>query len=500
LKRLSALLLTVLFTLSFGFVNAETLDSKSGTELSKTWKINFNTSIDSSSLNNNIYVEDSNGNKLNQEITLNESGTVASLKAPEDNYTPNHTYTLHVEDSVKSSSGTNLKESVSMTFTTKGEVKRQDLKAHFIDVGQGDSILLEMPNGKTMLIDAGRKSAGEKVVSYLKQAGISSIDKVVATHPDADHIGGLIDVLETIEVKSVLTSGMNHTTDTYNEFHSLIEQKGIEKSVAVEGNTVDLDSNVSIKVLNSGKGESDNNEGSVSLKVTYGTIDYLLTGDAGTDSESDMVNDYDLESEIYKVGHHGSDTSSSLSLINETNPEVAIFSYGEDNRYDHPNDVVVERIENSDAKMYSTQESGSIVVSTNGTTYDVNASEFNPDIDDNNNSNDGNTDEENTNQSSTIDIVNVSLDEEIVTIKNNGDSTVDLSGWHLLSVEGSQSFYFPEGYTLGAGETMYVTAGRGAKDNPPTYINWTGSYIWNNDGDSAKLFDENEELQDSWQQ
>lgn len=493
MKRLS-LLLTVLFTLSFSIVNAESLDSRSGTPLDKTWEINFNTKLDPYTIDENIYVEDSSGNKLNQDVMLNDNGTVASLKAPTNNYVANQTYTLYVKDSVKSVFGKRLQDSVWMTFTTKSTVEKQDLKAHFIDVGQGESILLEMPNGKTMLIDGGRKSAGEKVVSYLKQAGISTIDKIVATHPDADHIGGLIDVLGEMEVKSVLSSGMNHTTDTYNEFHSLIDQKNIPKSIAVEGNMVNLDPEVSIKILNSGKGETDNNEASISLKVTYGTIDFLLTGDAETDSEKDMVETYNTEAEIYKVAHHGSDTSSSVELLDEVNPKVAIFSYGEDNRYDHPNDVVVERIQETDAKMYSTQESGSIVVSTDGKTYDVNASEFTPVL-----KNTDNTNSDTSSASSVIEIVNVDLDEEVVTIKNTGESTVDLGGWHLLSVKGSQSFYFPEGYTLDGGKTMYVTTGRGATDNAPTYIKWTGSYIWNNDGDSAKLFNDSEELQDTWE-
>jgi len=493
---LTSFLSIIVFTLASVTVHAsptEDLSSRSDVSITKDWNVEFSTKIDASTLDSNIYVKGSNGDKLPLEVTLSDDGTNATVKAPSSGYEADHTYTLYVDNGVKSASGESLRQAVKMSFTTSNQVEKQELKAHFIDVGQGDSILLEMPNGNTMLIDGGRKSAGEKVVSYLKQAGISTIDQLVATHPDADHIGGLIDVLNQFKVNNVLTSGLQHDTDTYKEFHSLIDTKGINKSVAEEGNLIELDSDVTIKVLNSGKNEKDNNEGSVALKVSYNEIDFLLTGDAGEDSELDMVNDFNTEAEIYKVGHHGSDTSSSQELIDETDPEAAILSYGEDNRYDHPNDVVLNRLQTIGAKLYSTSQVGDIIVTTNGSEYSVKAQEFNPIVDE-----EGTEENNDSNTASDITIKEVSLEDEFVTITNNGDSAVDLSGWHLLSVEGSQSFYFPEGHSLESGETVYVTSGRDAKDQSPTYIKWTGAYIWNNDGDSAKLFDTNGDLEAEW--
>lgn len=249
---------------------------------------------------------------------------------------------------------------------------QKELQVHFIDVGQGDSILIKTENGKTMLIDGGKRSAGDKVVSYLRSQGVSTIDIMVATHPDADHIGGLIDVLEQLEVKKVLDSGKSHTTETYLEYLTLIDEKEIPFEVAKEGSFVEFDNQVQVQVLNGLNEGNDNNESSVVLKVTQGTIDFLLTGDASVANEADMVRKYNVEAEVLKVGHHGSDTSTSQAFVNAVRPKAAILSYGENN-YGHPDSSVVSRLKNAGATLYSTYESGDIVVKTDGKTFDVSA-------------------------------------------------------------------------------------------------------------------------------
>ncbi|WP_406944502.1 S-layer homology domain-containing protein [Halobacillus sp. SY10] len=250
-----------------------------------------------------------------------------------------------------------------------------DLEVHFIDVGQGDSTLIESPSGKTILIDGGRKSAGQEIVDYLSSAGINTIDLLVATHPDADHIGGLIDVLEQMKVNKVLDSGKSHTTDTYMEYLTLIDEKDIPFKEAYTGEMLNFDDVLDIKVLNSKHSSNDNNDSSVVLKVTHGEIDFMLTGDAPTDIETEMVSRFDIEAEILKVGHHGASNSTSQAFVNEVDPEVGILSYGE-NSYGHPNSTVVNRLWNAGTKLYSTCDAGTITVSTNGTSYDVNANEF----------------------------------------------------------------------------------------------------------------------------
>ncbi|WP_404356511.1 S-layer homology domain-containing protein [Cytobacillus firmus] len=350
-----------------------------------------------------------------------------------------------------------------------------EMEAHFIDVGQGDSILIKTPNGKNILVDGGKISSDLLVPLYLMEAGVSQVDLMVATHPDADHIGGLVDVLKMLPVKEVLDSGATHTSQTYLEYLSLIDEKNIPFKVANDGEFIELDSSLKIQVLNTYDEGEDNNEGSVVLKVSYNDIDFLLTGDADIQAEQEMVEKYNVEAEVLKVGHHGSDTSSSLSFLQEVSPEASILSYGEGNQYGHPHSVVVDRLLSVGSQVYSTAASSHIVVDTDGNTFEVHGT---PD------SNPGDPQD----PPAKISLVDVDLDNEIVTIKNNENIDVPMTGWKLVSVEGNQTYQFPDGYTLKAGATVYVTSGASAKDQPPTYLKWTGAYIWNNSGDAAELY------------
>lgn len=350
-----------------------------------------------------------------------------------------------------------------------------EMEAHFIDVGQGDSILIKTPNGKNILVDGGKKSSDLLVPLYLMEAGVSQVDLMVATHPDADHIGGLVDVLKMLPVKQVLDSGATHTSQTYLEYLSLIDEKNIPFKVANDGEFIELDSSLKIQILNSYDEGEENNEGSVVLKVSYNEIDFLLTGDADIQAEQEMVEKYNVEAEVLKVGHHGSNTSSSLSFLHEVSPEASILSYGEGNQYGHPHSVVVDRLLSIGSQVYSTPSSSHIVVDTDGNTFEVHGT---PD------SNPGDPQD----PPAKISLVDVDLDNEIVTIKNNDTVDVSMTGWKLVSVEGNQTYQFPDGYTLKAGATVYVTSGASAKDQPPTYLKWTGAYIWNNSGDAAELF------------
>nr|WP_240050999.1 lamin tail domain-containing protein [Metabacillus litoralis] len=333
-------------------------------------------------------------------------------------------------------------------------------------------------------MDGGRKSAGSKLISFLQEKGIQSIDLLVATHPDADHIGGLIDVLEQVEVKKVLDSGKPHTTQTYMEYLALIDQKNIPFEVAKKGSFITLDSDIKIQVLNSLNSSEDLNDSSVVLKLTYGVVDFLLTGDAGIENEADMVANYNLEAEILKVGHHGSDTSTSQPFVNEVDPETAILSYGENN-YGHPNAGVVKRLRNIGAEIYSTFESGDIVVTTDGTNYDVSALP----------SEEG--EDSTTPLPDLKDGVFISVGDfemEYVTILNNTNENADLSNWYLISEEGNQCYDFPEGTIIESGYYLDVLSGPDAYDSPPYKQMWTKSYIWNNSGDAALLYNSKGEL------
>lgn len=246
----------------------------------------------------------------------------------------------------------------------------KEMKVHFIDVGQGDSILIQSPNGKSMLIDGGTKSKGDTVVSFIKSQGITKLDYVVATHPDADHIGGLIKVLESnIKIGTFMDSGKVHTSNTYKDMLTLIRNKNINFKIPTDGEKIAFD-NLNLQVLNVGTTNSDNNDASIVLKLAYNNISFLLTGDADTGKESEMMSKYNVKSTILKAGHHGSDTSSSADFIKAVKPEVTILSYGKNNQYGHPHKAVMDRLKLYKSSIYHTL-SGTITVKTNGTSYTV---------------------------------------------------------------------------------------------------------------------------------
>ncbi|MFB7158683.1 MULTISPECIES: MBL fold metallo-hydrolase [unclassified Lysinibacillus] len=355
-----------------------------------------------------------------------------------------------------------------------------EMRVHFIDVGQGDSIFIESPNGKTMLVDGGVKGAGQKVVSYLKELGVNKLDIVVATHPDADHIGGLIPVLNSIDIGQFYDSGKVHTSQTFEEMLTLIDTKNISYNVPKTGDRIAFDDDINVKVLNANENATDNNDASIVLKLAYGNVSFLLTADAGMALEKEMMQD-DVKATILKAGHHGSNTSSSAEFIQKVHPEVTILSYGEGNKYGHPHAEVVERLQAIGSEIYSTAEAGTVIVSTNGVDYEVNSKEWSPPSV----STPQTSASAPATTSASIEIVSKDLIEEIVGIKNNGNEAVSLKDWQLISIEGHQVFNFPN-VTLQPGKTMYVTSGSNAREGQ-NYLKWTKKQIWLNDGDAAQL-------------
>ncbi|QHT47336.1 MBL fold metallo-hydrolase [Bacillus sp. SB49] len=366
-----------------------------------------------------------------------------------------------------------------------------DMKVHFIYVGQGDSTLIQTPNGKNILIDAGKRGAGDDVVCYLKDNGVKTLDFVVATHPDADHIGGLIDVLNEFPVKQVVDSGKAHTSQTYLDYLNLVDKKDIPFKVPKVGSYLNVDPLIDIQVLNNGEGYSDNNNASVALKLTYGDMDYLLTGDAEAEAESNMVERFNVSSEIYKVGHHGSSSSSTPKFLNEVAPEFAVISAGIDNPYGHPDSEVINRLRGLGLD-YSTiweLNGEDVVVSTNGNNMSASSSpsacgseEPAPEPDP-----DPIPDPEPT--TGKLDITNLDLDAETVKIKNIDSRDISMDGWKLVSVDGNQTYYFPSNYTLKKGATVTVTSGRNSYESRPSVLQWSKAYLWDNNGDTARLYD-----------
>ncbi|MEY2369986.1 MBL fold metallo-hydrolase [Lysinibacillus capsici] len=359
-----------------------------------------------------------------------------------------------------------------------------EMHVHFIDVGQGDSILIESPSGKTMLIDGGVKGAGQQIVSYLNELGINKLDIVVATHPDADHIGGLIPVLDNMTTEQFYDSGKVHTSQTFEEMLTQIDEKNIPYHVPKIGDDIEFDKDVNVKVLNANDQATDNNDASIVLKMTYGNVSFLLTGDAGVALEKEMLQ-YDVKATVLKAGHHGSNTSSSDEFVQAVKPEVAILSYGEDNKYGHPHAEVMDRLQAIGSKIYATADLGTITVSTDGVNYTVNGKETSS-------VGTGNIRSKGEEPTTAIEIVSKDLVTETVGIKNSGQHAVSLKDWQLISIEGHQVYNFPNLY-LQPGKTIYITSGTNAREGQ-NYLKWTTKQIWLNDGDAAQLRNEKGEL------
>lgn len=217
----------------------------------------------------------------------------------------------------------------------------QTLLISFLDVGQGDAIYIQAPNGNDVLIDGGRTSQVLRMLAAETSFFDRSIDVVVATHPDEDHIGGLVDVFDRYEVTHYLHSGTTADSDAFN---ALTEKtQSVTQIIARTGIRIFLADDVVLSVLYPDSLRSvSENDLSVVLQLHYGDFDVLLTGDAGMQIEQLLVDAYgaELQSDILKVGHHGSKTSTHPSFIETVAPSAAIISAGKNNRYGHPHERV----------------------------------------------------------------------------------------------------------------------------------------------------------------
>ncbi len=243
----------------------------------------------------------------------------------------------------------------------------QNLTIVFIDVGQGDSILVILPNTKTLLIDGGQLEASGKVLATLREYGLSHIDVVVATHPHGDHIGGLIDILRIVSVGQVLDSGRSHVGLIFEDFLNAIETKQIPLKSVREGDSINLDPTVKIEVLNPPTYFTTGlNNRSVVLKLTYGEFSALLTGDIQEESEERLVsgNITALDVEVLKAAHHGSNTSSTSSFLNAVTPETVIISLGVG--YGYPHNEVLESISAAGTEhLFRTDVDGTVTLTSN---------------------------------------------------------------------------------------------------------------------------------------
>ncbi len=243
------------------------------------------------------------------------------------------------------------------------------LTAHFIDVGQGDATLFETED-YAILIDTGNWKDTD-AVDYLEKLGLAKIDVVIATHPDSDHIGQLDKIIEQFEVGEVWMSGNVSTSDTFIRALEAIEKKGVDYYEPRAGETFDI-GDMGIEVLHPVDATGKSNAESISLRLTYKDINFVVTGDAGVKEEQAMIDSgVELDAEILRLGHHGSNTSTSTAFLKAVNAEVAIYSAGIDNSYGHPHAEVIASVENAGAEVYGTDVNGTVRVETDGVAYNV---------------------------------------------------------------------------------------------------------------------------------
>ncbi len=251
------------------------------------------------------------------------------------------------------------------------------LKIAFLDVGQGDSILIQSPNGQTMLIDGGRSPnlANEVIIPQLQAWGAKQVDVLIPTHPDQDHIAGLAGVLENYPVKLAALTGQVHSTKIYERLLTDIRDKNIQALQVRTGTTIPFDPALKIEVLNpddAAVNSDDTNDASIVIKLTYGTTSFLLTGDAEIPANKAMLDHgFDVRSTVLKLGHHGSRTSTNEDWLKRVQPQLGIISAGKDNSFGHPHPEVIAALEKLKILYIRTDEHGTITVTSDGSAIHV---------------------------------------------------------------------------------------------------------------------------------
>ncbi|WP_252246865.1 ComEC/Rec2 family competence protein [Clostridium sp. ZBS4] len=268
----------------------------------------------------------------------------------------------------------NAIDSTNATTTKTQETSLGEMKIHYIDVGQGDSELIQV-DGKNILIDAGNNDS--MAYNYLKKLGIKKLDYVMATHPHSDHIGGMAQIINEFDIGEFYAPKVNHTTKTFENMMKALQSKGIKFTAPTVGDTLTI-SNATLQFLapNSSKYEDMNNY-SIACKLKYGNTSYVFMGDAESLSEGEILaKQLDISADVLKLGHHGSHSSTSQAFLEKVNPRYAIVSCGKGNDYGHPHQETIDKLNKKGIEILRTDVSGTIISTSDGNNinFNVNAS------------------------------------------------------------------------------------------------------------------------------
>lgn len=253
-------------------------------------------------------------------------------------------------------------------YVTFREERNGILTVAFLNVGQGDAIYIEAPSGNQLLIDGGPGKAALRELSKVMPFYDRSIDVVLATHADQDHVGGLPDVLKKYKVNVFMESGVPGESSSYNELEKIVGDNKTQKILAKRGMVVDLGDGTILQILFPDRDPSgmDTNMASVVTKLVYGDNEFLLTGDSPTSIENYLISLGGLSSDVLKTAHHGSKTSTGAAFVSAVSPQYAVISVGKDNKYGHPNQETLDTLTNFGAQILRTDKQGMIIFKSDG--------------------------------------------------------------------------------------------------------------------------------------
>lgn len=246
------------------------------------------------------------------------------------------------------------------------QINKNTLQVHFINVGQGDSILIQV-NNKNLLIDSGPNKSEDKLKKYLKKLNISKFDYIIATHPHEDHIGNMSYIINNFDVLNFYAPKVENSTKAFETMVESLIRKDLKiKVLKANIKSIDLGKNIVVDVFSPfSNSYEDLNNYSPIVKISYGNTSFLFTGDAEELSENEVLNaGFDLKCDVLKIGHHGSSSSTSEKFLKASNPSITVISVGEDNTYGHPTDTVLSRLK--ETKIYRTDINGNIVITSDG--------------------------------------------------------------------------------------------------------------------------------------